>query len=412
MKRDDEQNSTGSAGIKRIMGLVLFALLCFAFPISGFAADDKVPGVTDDEVVIGMSCPMSGPAALWAAMYLGNSAWAQHINAQGGIHGRKIRWVVKDDGYNPSRALANFMEMKDSVFAYGTVMGSATANATKDFFIESGVPVVHVHANPRIWMDVPRSQMNHIFIAYADYVDEADTITRVAVNQIGVKKIALFGQNDDWGKGAKDGIDRAMKSLGGKASFVGYVPYELTDRAMAAHAQRLRDTAADAVLIFAAPTQASLVIREMAKIGYRPKIFTCTPLGDPLMYRITGELWEGAYPAASGNLDMPGVDARADEILSILVKYEPKLAGTPYLGITGSTTMMLIEEALRRAGRHLTRESFIEAMASLEDFKAGGMGAPISFGENRHGLNAIRLFQAKDGKHIPISDYFVFDPLF
>lgn len=397
--------------MKKFLLLAVVLMMCLVFPIM-VSADSKVPGVTDDEVVIGMTCPMSGPAALWVSMYLGNSAWAKYINEQGGIHGRKIKIIVKDDGYNPSRALANLTEMKDDVLAFGCIIGSATARASKDFLVESKVPVVHIHANPRIWVDLSKEQINHLFVAYPDYVDEADAITTFAVNELGVKKIALFGQNDDWGKGANEGIERAMKSLTGKAEFVGFIPYELTDRALAAHALKLKDTGAEAVVVYGAPTQASLIIREMAKVGYNPKIFTANPLGDPLMYKITGELWEGAYPAASGNVSMPGVEDKADEIVNILLKYEPKLKGLEFLGITGSTTMMLIAEALQRAGRDLTRDSFIKAMASLDGFKPEGMGGPITFGKNRHGLNAIRICHAENGKHVPVTDYMVFDPLF
>ena len=397
--------------MKRIMLLGLVISIFFLLS-GGVSADAKVPGVTDDEVVIGMSLPMSGPAALWAAMYLGNSAWAKHINAQGGIHGRMIRIIVKDDGYSPSRSLANLTEMRDDVLCYGCLMGSAFVKAAKDFLVESKVPVVHIHANPRVWVDMPKEQINHIFIAYPDYVDEADAITKFAVNELGIKKIALFGQNDGWGKGANEGIERAMKSLTGKAEFVGFIPYEMTDRALGAHALRLRETGAEAVVIYAAPTQAALIIREMGKVGYNPKIFTANPLGDPLMYRISGKLWEGAYPAASGNVSMPGVEDKANKVLDILLKYEPKIKGVEFLGLTGSTTMMLIAEALQRAGRDLTRDSFVNAMASLDGFKPEGMGAPITFGKYRHGLNAIRMCHAENGKHIPITDYMIFDPLF
>ncbi len=397
--------------MKRIMLLGLVLSIFFLLS-GGVYADSKVPGVTDDEVIIGMTCPMSGPAALWVSMYLGNSAWAKHINAQGGIHGRKIKVIVKDDGYNPSRALANLIEMKDDVFAFGCIIGSATAKASKDFLVESKVPAVHVHGNPRIWVDVPKEGMNHLFIAYPDYVDESDAITTFAVNELGVKKIALFGQNDDWGKGANEGIERAMKSLTGKAEFVGFVPYELTDRALGTHALKLRDTGAEAVLIYGAPVQASLIIREMAKVGYNPKIFTANPLGDPLMYKITGELWEGAYPAASGNVGMPGVDDKANEIVDILLKYEPKLKGLEFLGITGACTMMYIAEGLQRAGRDLNRESFVKAVASFDGFRPQGMGAPVTFGKYRHGLNSIRICHAENGKHIPITDFMVFEPLF
>jgi branched-chain amino acid transport system substrate-binding protein len=398
--------------MRKIVFLVMLLLVSISLPAAAFAAG-KVPGVTDDEVVIGISVPMSGPAALWAAMGLGNLAWAQHINDQGGIHGRKIKVVLKDDGYNPARALANLKGMRDDVFAYGCVIGSAIANASKDFLLESNIPVVHVHANPRMWVGVPPEKMRHIFIAYPDYVDEAEAITQFAVNDVGVKKIALFGQNDDWGKSAKEGIERGMKKLSGKGEFVGFVPYEITERALGSHAMKLKETGADAVIIYGAPTHAALILKEMAKVGYRPKIFTANPLGDPLMYKIAGELWEGAYPAVSGNVSIPGVEPAGDKVANILIEKQKKLAGIKFLGVTGATTMMLIAEGLRRAGPNLTRESFTEAMMSLRDFRPEGMGGPITFGPKRHhGLNAIRMAHAEKGKHVPVTDFIIFEPLF
>lgn len=390
---------------------ILFIIIGLSMPAVAMAAD--TPGVTKDEVTIGMTCPMSGPAALWSAMALGNSAWAKYINDQGGIHGRKIKFVAKDDGYNPSRALANLTEMKNDVLAFGCVIGSATANASKDFLLTSKVPVVHVHANPRIWLNTPTAQRRHIFIAYPDYIDEAEAIAKYAVTSLGIKTIALFGQNDDWGKSAEIGIQKAIKELGGKGTFAGFITFEMTDRAVGGHALKLKELKADAVVIYGPPTQAALIIKEMAKIGYKPKIFTANPLGDPLMYKIAGELWEGAYPAASGNVSMPGVEAQSDKVVEILLKYEPALKGREFLGVTGATTMMLIAEGLKRAGKNLTRESFVNAMESIKDFKCEGMGAPITFSaEQHHGLNAIRICEAKGGKHVPISDYMIFKPLF
>ena len=131
------------------------------------------------------------------------------------------------------------------------------------------------------------------------------------------------------------------------------------------------------------------------------------------MYKIAGKLWEGAYPAASGNVSMPGVEAEAQKVLDVLIKNQPKLAALQFLGITGATTTMLIAEGLKRAGRNLTRDSFVKAMMSLKQFRPEGMGAPITFGPNRHhGLNAIRICHAEKGKHIPMTDFMIFDPLF
>lgn len=397
--------------MRRGMFWILLTIVGLSMPVAAMAAD--APGVTKNEVTIGMTCPMSGPAALWSAMALGNSAWAKHINDQGGIHGRKIKFVVKDDGYNPSRALANLTEMKNDVLAFGCVIGSATANASKDFLLTSKVPVVHIHANPRIWLKTPTADRRHIFIAYPDYIDEAEAVAKYAVTRLGIKTIALFGQNDDWGKSAEIGIQKAIKELGGKGTFAGFITFEPTDRAVGGHALKLKELKADAVVIYGPPTQAALIIKEMAKVGYNPKIFTANPLGDPLMYKIAGEQWEGAYPAVSGNVSLPGVEPQADRIVEILLKYEPALKGREFLGVTGATTMMLIAEGLRKAGKNLTRESFVKAMESIKDFKCEGMGAPITFSaEQHHGLNAIRICEAKGGKHVPISDYMIFKPLF
>jgi len=398
--------------MKNKLFLSILISFCLILPTSVFAGD-RVPGVTDTEIIIGQTVPMSGPAALWAVMGLANKAWAAHINTQGGIHGRKIKWIMKDDGYNPTRALSNLKEMKDQVFAFATLSGSALASASKDFIVESKVPFVHIHANPEIWKDLSADQMRHIFIAYPDYVNEADSITTFAVNNVGITKFALFYQNDDWGKTAKIGVERAMKSLAGKAQFSAAVPYDITDRALATHALKVKNSGAQGVLIYGTPTHATLIIKEMAKVGYRPKIFTCTPLGDPIMYRLAGKLWEGAYPSSSANVSIPGVEAEADRVVRILTKYNPKLAGTPYLAVTGATSLMLIAEALKIAGRDLTREKFVKAMESIQGFKPEGLGYPISFGPNRrHGLNGIRMVRAIKGKHIPISDFMIFDPLY
>ena len=118
---------------------ILVALL-FVIPASGSAAE--VRGVTDTEIVVGWTTPLSGPAALWGVTGLGGKAWADHINAQGGIHGRKIKVLLKDDGYNPARALANLQQMKDQVFVIAGLLGTAVCNAAKNFPADNNIPLV------------------------------------------------------------------------------------------------------------------------------------------------------------------------------------------------------------------------------------------------------------------------------
>ena len=83
------------------LGILLAIILTIPSAVS---AQQKVRGVTDTEIVIGWNTPLSGPAALWGVTGLGGKAWLDYINDQGGIHGRKIKVILKDDGYNPARA--------------------------------------------------------------------------------------------------------------------------------------------------------------------------------------------------------------------------------------------------------------------------------------------------------------------
>ncbi|MGQ9652826.1 MAG: ABC transporter substrate-binding protein, partial [Thermodesulfobacteriota bacterium] len=87
-------------------GLFWVALVgMFVMSVASWA-NAQTPGVTDKEVIIGWTTPLSGPAAAWGVAAMGGKAWADYVNEQGGVHGRKIKVMIKDDGYNPARALA------------------------------------------------------------------------------------------------------------------------------------------------------------------------------------------------------------------------------------------------------------------------------------------------------------------
>jgi ABC-type branched-subunit amino acid transport system substrate-binding protein len=170
---------------------------------------EKTPGVTDTEVVFGVTTPLTGPGAGWGVPISGGmQAWIEHINEQGGIHGRKLRLIVKDDGYNPARALANLQEMKDDVIAVVGQLGSAPCAAAKDFFPDNKIPLIHGYANVEIYAKQPKEKQKYYFSGYPDYEDENVFWTTYAIDELGAKKIAHFYQNDDYGVGANAGIKK------------------------------------------------------------------------------------------------------------------------------------------------------------------------------------------------------------
>ncbi len=395
----------------RTMAFVAALLLT---SISAVSAQPKAPGVSDTELVIGLTTPLSGPAAAWGNTAVAMEAWTRYVNEQGGINGRKLKVVLKDDGYNPGRAVANLKEMKDSVFVNVGLLGSAVLNAAKDDVAEYKLLTVNPYGNPAIWAKQPKEKLRYVFVNYPDYVDEGDFLVSTAVNKLGAKKVAVFHQNDEYGKGGLEGVNRGLKGLGGKGTLATAVSYELSDRELGTHALKLKESGADTVVIYSTITHGANIVKEMAKVGFRPKLVASFPLGDHfIMYNLLGELWEGAHFAG---LNASAVDPAGKAIVEILTKYEPKLVGKENTALAGAVAIILAVEGLKKAGRNLSRETYVEGMESIKNFDSMGLTAPITFGPNRrHGLNSVRLLRANkaaDKSYVEVAPWQIFQPHF
>ncbi|VEN74888.1 conserved exported hypothetical protein [Candidatus Desulfarcum epimagneticum] len=388
---------------------ILSALLLL-IPLS-VSAD---PGVSDEEVVVGVTTPLTGPAAGWGINISGGmKAWVDHINDKGGVHGRKIKLIVKDDGYNPARAVANLQEMKNRVFAICGQLGSAPCNASKNFYPENKIPLVTAYGNINIYAEQPPEKQKYYFISYPDYEDETEYMANYALKDMGAKKIAHFYQNDDYGLGAHFGLLKALKSNPGKATLAAAVPYEVTERALGTHALKLRESGADTLILSSMMSSAAIITKEMAKIAYKPKMMGNFPLGDSIMYRIAGPSWEGTFVNMPAHMSMPGSHPEADRVAAVLTQRNPKLKGKEFLAVFGAASIMHLIKGLENTGRNLTRESFIKGMEMIRNWKPEGMGAPVTYAPGRHhGLNAIFPLVAKDGKHVPMRGYVEFKPKF
>ena len=389
---------------------ILVALILI---ISASASAADVRGVTDTEVVVGIATPLSGPAALWGVTGLGAKAWADHINAQGGIHGRKIKVILKDDGYNPAKAMANLREMKNEVFAVCGLLGTAIVNASKDFFGENNIPLITAYGDVRIWTRVSPQSLKYAFITYPDYEDEAQYLTTWAIKNKDAKKVAVFYQNDDYGKMGLAGVKKALAITAGRAKLAAAVPYEVTERALSTHALKLKESGADTLVLYTTVTHAAIMTKTMAKVGYKPQVFASFPLADAIMYKVAGPTWEGTCVGIPGNVDLPGSDPAADRVSEILVKYNPKLKASTFLALFGAASMMQLAQGLENAGPNLTPESMIAGMEKISDWKPENLGARISYGsDRRQGNNAIRLGQAKGGKVVGVGTWTIFQPHF
>jgi branched-chain amino acid transport system substrate-binding protein len=392
--------------MKKCLYLMVFLVICTIYPAL-LGADTQSPGVTDKEVGIGITTALSGPASMWGIAGHGAKAWANYVNDQGGIHGRMIKIIFKDDGYSPTRALANVHEMKGSVFAITGILATAQIQACRDFIVDSGILLIAPHGNPMIFNDYPKKKLRYVFVQQPSLTDEAEFLATYAFQELGAKKIAIFYQNDEYGQGGGlRGVEQAMSKLMGKANLVAAVPYEVTDRALDAHAFKLKESGADTLILYASPVHAALILKGINKIGYHPTILSSGTNSSPEMFKIAKGLWEGVYVGTSPIGGGPGLDPEADRVAEILSRYDSKTVGREFLSIYGAATMMLTVEGLRRAGRDLTTETMIKAMETIKDWKTEGLGMSLSFGPNRHhGANGTRVMRAVGGKYRYMTDW-------
>lgn len=377
----------------------LCAVVLLALPLSTGAQER---GVTADEVIIGTSMPLSGPAAYWGAVGRGMEAYARYLNDQGGIHGRRLRVVVRDDSYLPPRAAANVRELVErvGVFAIVGLIGTANAFAVRDYIVRNQVVWISPTADATIWYGF--RDKKYLFVTYPSYVEEAKILVDYAARQLGAKSIAVFYQNDLYGQkgllGAKQGAVRS------RVRITAQVPYEVTQADVSSEAVKLRESRADAVLLYATPRHGALIVREMAKIGYTPKLLSSFTLGDPIMFALAGEAWNGVI--STGFFPLPGTgDSKVDEALAILTRVDPALRTNPHNALAGWAFMEPFVEGLRRAGRELTKERFVTAMESIRDWD-GQVIRGVTFGpDRRQGINRLFLTRAERGRHMPLTEW-------
>ncbi len=373
-------------------------LLIFSLVISmGFlfgSCKKKAPktGVTDKEITIGQWGPQTGPAALWGAVARGTDCYFKMINDEGGINGRKLKLLIRDDGYQPPRTKAEVKKLVegDGVFGFVGGVGTAPGMAVKQYLIDNKIPWVSPAAGSTHWAYPPN---RYIFSTYPLYSIEAAVLVDYAVKTLKKKKIAIFYQNDDYGKVGLYGAQLAMEKHGLKLA--AEVSAEITDTDLSSQALKLKKSGADVVLLWVLPKHGAIILGTSAKVGFKPQFMTTSTLSDTtIMYKITKGLWKGMIVcrfSESPESDHPLMK----KYRAAWKKYAPKERwGTFYHA--GFAFAEVMVEGLKRAGKDLTRESFIKAMETIKDFQ--GTGAKVTYGPNiRQGSDEIFLVKVTDG---------------
>jgi ABC-type branched-subunit amino acid transport system substrate-binding protein len=390
-----------------IWRFLTIAAVCLMLPGTGLGEE----GVTDTEIHIGQWGPQTGPAAAWGSVARGTDAYFKMINAQGGIHGRKLIHHMFDDAYNPAKTKAGVKELQEGtgMFAWVSGVGTSPGMAVKDYLMERKIPWVGPSAGSLQWISPPQK---YLFPVYPLYYMEAKTLVRHAVEQMGLKRVAVAYQNDEYGKNGLRGAKEELKKHG--LEVVAEVPVEVKDTDMKPHVMKLRKAEADMVLLWTSVSHAVRIVGVSKAMKFAPQFMSTSTCSDfPLMMHISKGLWEGVICATFGELpdsDNALLQQYKKEAYDAFAAKDERWGLFFYAGILFAEPLV---EAIKRCGPELTREKLVQELEGLKGFR--GIGPKVSYKPfdpndpmSRQGTNETLLVQClADGKAKKLTDWVV-----
>ena len=317
--------------------------------------------------------PYSGPASAYGTIAKAEAAYFTTINDQGGINGRKINFISRDDAYSPPKTveLVRKMVEEDQVLLTFQILGTPPNTAVQGYLNDNKVPQLFVATGADKWND-PK---NHPWTMgwQPSYRIEARIYARYILKSLPNAKIAVLYQNDDFGKDYLIGL---REGLGDKADkmIVAVKTYETTDPTVDSQVVALQGTGADLLLTAATPKFAAQAIRKVYDIGWKPTHFlTNVSVSVGSVMRPAGPE-KGAGIISAGYLKDPTDPQWQDtpeykEWLEWMKKYYAAGSLSDINNVYGYTAAQTLLSVLKACGDNLTRENIMKQAASIHDLK-------------------------------------------
>jgi branched-chain amino acid transport system substrate-binding protein len=328
-------------------------------------------------LVLGQSAAFSGPAAqLGIQMNKGGKIFFDALNASGGVNGQQIELKTLDDGYEPDRCKANTEKLiKDDVFALFGYVGTPTCLAALPLVNDAKIPFFGPFTGAEALRD-PFSRS--VFHLRASYYDETGLIVK-QLTALDLKKIAVFYQNDSYGKAGLEGVKRALKVLGLEPVALGTVERNTVDVAKA-----VTDIVAakpDAVVQISAYRSCAAFIREARKAAYGGTFYNVSFVGTQALADELGKEGRGVMISQVMPFPFSTTTPISREYLDAVRKAGGD-AKPNYSSMEGYLAAKVLAEGLKRAGRNPSREALVTALESIQNASFGGFH--VNFGPKTH----------------------------
>jgi branched-chain amino acid transport system substrate-binding protein len=331
-----------------------------------------------NRVVLGQSAAFTGAAAqLGIQFHAGAKLYFDQLNAQGGVNQTQIELRQLDDGYEPDRCAENTRKLlDDEVFALFGYIGTPTSVVALPLAIKAQTPFFAPFTGA-MGLRQPFNRM--AFHMRASYNDETALIVRQLTN-LGLKKIAVFYQNDAYGKAGLSGVNLALEAQSLKPVATATVERNTVDVASAVNI--INAAQPDAVVQISAYASCAAYIRAARKAGYGGSFYNVSFVGTQALADTLGK--EGAGVAVTQVVPSPYSSARplTREFLAMIAQGGNKVQPN-FSSMEGFMAAKLFTEGLRRGGAgRPTRNSLIEGLESIRDLSMGGFN--VSFGPDNH----------------------------
>ena len=371
-----------------LRGLIL---LCLLAPGLSAAAE---PGLSADEIRIGMVNAQSGPAAaLGLGMLNGAQAYFKRVNAEGGVHGRRISLLSLDDGYEPSRTAAHTRSLlkTQQVFALFGYVGTPTSRAALPLALRAQVPYLFPFTGAEFLRTPPKPG---VFNIRASYIEETEQLVERVTKDLKLSKIAILMQDDSFGESVKGGLNGALLKRG--LEIYAQARIQRNSLAVEAAIKSLQLSQPEAVFFVGTYRQLAVAIKQAKATGFNTRFISVSFIGTAGFIREVGSDGDGVYITQV-------VPSPEDTSRALVQAYQADMQASDFdhASLEGYIGAAVFTQALRKAGAQPTRETFLDA---LEHLNTDLGGFKVAFSRSQHqGSSAVFLTRIENGQAIPVS---------
>jgi branched-chain amino acid transport system substrate-binding protein len=380
----------------KLFSLTAAALVLAGWAVGGPALAAEQQGVSKNEIVIGTIQDLSGPLAGYGKQSRnGMQLRIDELNEQGAIHGRKLKLLVEDSGYDPKKAVlaAQKLVNQDKIFIMAGHLGTAQNNAAMPIQFEKQVVNFMPLTASRDMYDAPNELKYALLSSYYDQIRMV--LPKMATDK-NAKKICIIYQDDEFGlevlRGAEAGVKTLNMELTEKTSF----KRGSTD--FSTQVAKMKSAGCELVVLGTIIRETIGTVAEARKTGFNPIFLASIAAYTDLIHKLGGKAMDGIY--ATNVVQNPYLDEASQPIRFWANKYKTKFNEDPAVfSAYGYIMIDIFIQAAQKAGPNLTSASFVKAMNSMTippDF----FGTPTLTYNNtkRLGSEAVKLSQIQDGK--------------